>query len=425
MINIRMEKVLRGVEKFIPGPVYRFFQPIYHFLLTLFGHIIYRFPSQKIRVVGITGTKGKTSVVEFADAVFRAGGHKTALASSLHFKIGENDTRNTKRMSTPGRFFLPRLMRKAISQGCDTVILEMTSESTKQFRHLFIELDALIFTNLAPEHIESHGSFEKYRDAKLKLAKRLRNSKKHPKFMVANVDDEHGKTFLETASVTNKPYSLSDLDHFDARSDGSVFTYKGTTVNSHFPGKFSISNMLAVAVLSDSFGITVDAIKKGLESVTEIKGRVERITSEKGFTVIVDYAHTPDSLKALYSAYPHARKICVLGSTGGGRDKWKRPEMGKVADELCDHVIVTNEDPYDEDPKEIIDHVARGVTRHKAEIILDRREAIRSAVSKADKGDVVFVTGKGTDPCICGPNGSKIPWDDMSVVKEEIEKLDK
>lgn len=418
-----MEKVLRTAEKVIPGPLYRLLQPVYHFVLTVFGHIIYRFPSRKIRVIGITGTKGKTSTVEFVNAIFEKAGHKTALASSLHFKIGDKDERNTQRMSTPGRFFLPRLMRKAINQGCDTVILEMTSESTKQFRHLFIELDALIFTNLAPEHIESHGSFEKYRDAKLKLTKRLHNSKKHPKFMVANMDDEHGKVFLETARVTDKPYSLSMLDSFDARSDGSVFTYNGVAITSHFPGKFSISNMLAASVVAESFGISPEHIKAGLESVKEIKGRVERITSESGFTVIVDYAHTPDSLRALYSAYPNARKICVLGSTGGGRDKWKRPEMGKVADEMCDYIIVTNEDPYDEDPKEIIEQVAEGVKNHKPEITLDRREAIRSAVSKANKGDVVFVTGKGTDPYIAGPHGSKIPWDDMSVVKEELEKL--
>jgi UDP-N-acetylmuramoyl-L-alanyl-D-glutamate--2,6-diaminopimelate ligase len=139
----------------------------------------------------------------------------------------------------------------------------------------------------------------------------------------------------------------------------------------------------------------------------------------------VDYAHTDDSLRKLYETFPTSRKIAVLGSTGGGRDSWKRPVLGKIADEYCDEIIITNEDPYDEDPMKIINEVASGMEKHDPTIILDRREAIAKALSLANKGDTVLISGKGTDPYIMGPNGTKIPWDDATVAKEELEKMKK
>ncbi|HYF29045.1 MAG TPA: cyanophycin synthetase, partial [Candidatus Paceibacterota bacterium] len=147
----------------------------------------------------------------------------------------------------------------------------------------------------------------------------------------------------------------------------------------------------------------------------------ERIEEGQGFQAVVDYAHTPDSLAALYSAYP-GRKICVLGNTGGGRDTWKRPEMGRIADEACDEVILTNEDPYDEDPRAIVEAMAAGMKR-APKIIMDRREAIGAALSLARPGDAVLITGKGTDPYIMEANGKKTPWSDAAVVREELKKL--
>jgi UDP-N-acetylmuramoyl-L-alanyl-D-glutamate--2,6-diaminopimelate ligase len=145
----------------------------------------------------------------------------------------------------------------------------------------------------------------------------------------------------------------------------------------------------------------------------------------QNFTVIVDYAHTDDSLRKLYETFPSSRKIAVLGSTGGGRDSWKRPVLGKIADEYCDEIIITNEDPYDEDPVKIINDVARGVTQHTPIIIINRREAIRKALELARAGDTVLITGKGTDPCIMGPHGTKEVWDDATVVREELENIKK
>jgi UDP-N-acetylmuramoyl-L-alanyl-D-glutamate--2,6-diaminopimelate ligase len=168
--------------------------------------------------------------------------------------------------------------------------------------------------------------------------------------------------------------------------------------------------------------IPLDVIARGLGSVSKIPGRAERIDEGQPFPVVVDYAHTPDSLKAIYTAYGAYHRICVIGSTGGGRDTWKRPVMGGIADDLCDSVIVTNEDPYDEDPRSIADALASGMKR-KPEIIMDRRLAIRRALEIARSDSAVLITGKGTDPCICGPRGTKTPWSDAGVAREELKRL--
>ena len=191
----------------------------------------------------------------------------------------------------------------------------------------------------------------------------------------------------------------------------------------HLPGAFSLQNAVAATTLARAFGINSRFITQGLANLKSILGRAERIDVGQSFAVIVDYAHTPDSLKAIYGAYPDRRRICVLGSTGGGRDTWKRPVMGRIADEACDHVILTNEDPYDEEPRSIVEMIARGLEKHTPEIVMDRREAMRRAFSIANTGDAVLITGKGTDPCICGPRGSKIPWSDAGVAREELQTL--
>ena len=174
--------------------------------------------------------------------------------------------------------------------------------------------------------------------------------------------------------------------------------------------------------MAGSFGVSPSTSAKALATLPPVRGRVERIDAGQDFLAVVDYAHTPDSLRALYSAFPTHKKICVLGGTGGGRDTWKRSEMGKIADETCEHVILTNEDPYDEDPRAVVDMIASGM-RRAPEIIMDRREAIRHALSLAKKGDAVLISEKGTDPYIMEAQGKKTPWSDAATVREELEQL--
>ena len=403
----------------------------YYFCVAIFAAFAFGFPSRNLIVIGVTGTKGKSSTTEFVNAILEEAGLRTAVMNSIRFKLGDESKPNLLRMSMPGRFFIQRFLFRALLRGCNAVVLEMTSEGARQFRHRGIALDALIFTNLAPEHIESHGSFEKYADAKFELGKQLARSRKKDRVMVANADDPQSARYLALPVEKTVGFSLKGHAHRSSDRGGS-FEFDGSTIAIHLPGDFSLQNALAAAELAHALGVATPIIKRGLEKVETIPGRAEEIDAGQDFTVVVDYAHTPDSLSALYDAYGARRKICVLGNTGGGRDTWKRPVMGRIASERCDDVILTNEDPYDEDPRAIVDQMARGMKR-KPTIIMDRREAIREALRRAttlrqaqgsrNENIVVLISGKGTDPCICVENGKKIPWSDASVAREELLRM--
>ncbi|KKQ78033.1 MAG: hypothetical protein A3A96_02965 [Candidatus Zambryskibacteria bacterium RIFCSPLOWO2_01_FULL_39_39] len=418
------------IKKIIPKPIFAFFQPIYHFILALLGAILYRFPTRKLSVVAVTGTKGKSTTTELVSAILETAGYKTALQNTLRFKIGDKEKRNLFKMSMPGRFFMQKFLRDAVDAGCSHVVLEITSEGAKQFRHKFIYPDALIFTNLAPEHIESHGSFNNYLKAKLSIAEELEN--REGAVMIANIDDKEAEKFL-ALNIKNKiPYSLNDAIAVKASEKGSSFQIGKLVIHSKLPGIFNISNMLGAIAYAKFAGIREEDIKNGLEQINFIRGRMEKIENECGFEMVVDYAHTPDSLKAVYETYNSHKKICILGNTGGGRDRWKRGEMGKIADKYCDQIILTNEDPYDEDPRTILEEIKKGVTKKPCQIIMDRREAISSAIKDAKnlvetQGNkykiAVLLTGKGTDPYIMEAGGKKTPWDDATVVREELEKI--
>lgn len=439
--------MLSVLKKIIPKSVFKFFQPVYHYSLALLGAVRYRFPSKKLIIIGITGTKGKTTTAELVNAILEVAGFKTALQSTLRFKIGDKEKRNLFKMSMPGRFFMQKFLRDAVNAGCTHAVLEMTSEGAKQYRHKYIYPEALIFTNLAPEHIESHGSYENYLQAKLSIAKELEGRKE--RIIIANTDDKEGEKFLALNIKNKVPYSMGDAIGIKADEKGSSFQVGKIMIHSKLPGIFNVSNMLGAIAYAKFVGIREESIKRGLENINFVRGRMEKINVGQDFDVVVDYAHTPDSLRAVYETYaPRSTQsaskkiassqkenkyhlICVLGNTGGGRDTWKRPEMGKIADEYCDEIILTNEDPYDEDPMKIIEDVKSGISSKPVDIILDRRTAIASAFAKAtaDKQGTtndkiaVLITGKGTDPYIMEDNGKKTPWDDAEVAREELNKI--
>jgi len=380
----------------------------YHFLWAFLGACWCGFPSRKIFVVAVTGTKGKTTTTELINAILEAAGFKTAISSTLRFKIGADSQPNLYKMTMPGRALLQRFLKKAVTAGGDYAIIEMTSEGAGQSRHRFIDLDALIFTNLAPEHLESHGSLEKYLAAKLELAKQLERSRKQNKTIIVNADDAAAEKFL----AINVPHKLRySLKRPPAEINATVLE-----------GKFNRYNVAAAVTFAKTQNIPPGTIVRALKQFKGVRGRLEEIVS-KLFKVIVDYAHTPDSLKQVYETFKTGRKICVFGGTGGGRDRWKRPVMGRIAANYCSAIILTNEDPYDEDPRQIVEEIARAIPKEKCQIIMDRRQAIRQALAEAKPGDVVIITGKGTDPFIMGPRGNKIPWDDAAVVREEFQKL--
>ena len=413
----------RIFETILPRRAYRALVKPYHYLVTVLSAFYYGLPAKRMKVIAVTGTKGKSSVTYMLFHVLKYAGIPAATAGTISFEIKDEARPNLYKMTMPGRGFIQKFLKEAGDKGATHAVVEVTSEATLQFRHLFLFLDALIFTNLQKEHIESHGSFEKYAAAKFKIGRALARSPKRPRAMIANADNPYSAPFLTLPVEERIPFSYSDVSGVELGQGTARFTYKDVRFVLHLPGSFSIMNALAVISAAEFCKVPLQTIADALAALPRIPGRTERIEEGQNFTAVVDYAHTPDSLAALYAAYP-GRKICVLGNTGGGRDTWKRPEMGRIADLECVEVILTDEDPYDEDPHQIVEQMAAGMER-KPRIIMDRREAIRTALSLAKDGDAVLVTGKGTDPYIMKAAGEKLPWSDAQVVHEELRALKK
>jgi UDP-N-acetylmuramoyl-L-alanyl-D-glutamate--2,6-diaminopimelate ligase len=421
-----MEKMKEKIKKIIPN----FLIDWYHFSLSFLGAVLYGFPSKKIKIIGVTGTNGKSTTVDLITRILEEAGYSVASLSSIKFKIKEKEWPNELKMTMPGRFKIKQFLSQAVKSGCQYAVIEVASEGVKQHRHRFIDFQVAVFTNLTPEHIEAHGGFENYKKAKGSFFRSVKG------VHVVNIDDMHADYFLNfpsekkyVYSINNKPegkkWGFIQAEKVNASKDGISFVVDDTVFNLKLLGEFNIYNALAAICVGLSQGIRIETSKKALEKAEGVAGRMEEVISHP-FKVFVDYAFTPNALEKVYQAirrgFNPSKMICVLGSCGGGRDKWKRPVLGSIAGKYCDHIIVTNEDPYDENPAEIIGQVASG-TNNKAEKILDRKEAINKALKLARPDDAVIITGKGCEPWICLADGKKIPWDDRKTVREEFDKI--
>ncbi|MDD5144578.1 MAG: UDP-N-acetylmuramoyl-L-alanyl-D-glutamate--2,6-diaminopimelate ligase [Candidatus Pacebacteria bacterium] len=391
------------IKRFIPP----FLLSWYHYLLVFSGALVYGFPSRKLIVIGVTGTKGKSTVVEFCHQIFLEAGFKVASLSSIRFKINNAEKPNNLKMTMPGRLKIQKFLKEAVVSGCKFAILEVTSEGIIQHRHRFINFNTAVFTNLSPEHIERHGGFENYKKAKGRLFQAVKG------VHIINRDDKYSDYFMQFSARKKYTYGLEQGD----------INNRALELKIKLLGSFNTYNALAAISAGVSQGINLGVCKKAVEKIEGLPGRME-VVAERPFRIIVDYAHVPDALEKVYKSFEFSRKICVLGSAGGGRDKWKRPKMGEIAENHCQEIILTNEDPYDEDPEKITQEIISGIKdKKKVRIILDRREAIREAITSAMIGDAVLTTGKGCEPWMCVKGGKKIPWDDRKIAKEELSKL--
>lgn len=456
-----METILAKIKFLLPRRVRRVLERPYHFLLAYAAALVFGFPSRRMIVIGVTGTKGKTTTVRLLHEILAASGMAVASASSLEFRIGGAAYPNTLKMTMPGRFVLQRFLRRAVRAGCRYAVVEVTSQGIVQYRHRGIRFAGGIMTNMAPEHLEAHGGFEPYLRAKLDLFWRL------PKegIAVMNRDDAQASRFAAATPAHRAWYGKNGITiggrewriaETAAGRDGISFSVGGTAMRSPLLGMFNFYNILAAITVGLSEGMTPERIARALAGVSGVAGRMEFVAREPA-AVVVDYAHTPDSLKNVYaflrgnSKRRKGKLLCVLGSAGGGRDRWKRKEFGRIAAEYCDNIILTNEDPYDENPLAILEDIESGFSqipkfapsansgaspvgsqdigfRPKFQIpnlrtVLDRREAIGAALAAARPGDTVVITGKGAEPWLMGPGGAKIPWDDRRVVREELARL--
>jgi len=429
------------IKKFIPEQ----FISLYHLIFAALAAFYYGWPSKKMIVIGITGTKGKTSAANFIWSVLTAGGHKTGLIGTANIKISEIEMLNKYHMTMPGRFILQKLLRQMADAGCEFVIVETTSEGIKQWRHFGIFYDVAIFTNLTPEHLEAHGnSFEKYKEAKGKMFKIIKNGKRKiingkeiKKIIIVNYDDPHKEYFLNFPA--DKKINFGTKEGADFQSDkirntgeGLEFLVGSTPYQINISGKFNVYNALPAVAIGSVFGVSSEQIQGGLKSLKNIPGRMEKIDEDQDFTVFVDYAHEKEGMSAVLETASEmamqsiGKVIVLLGAEGGGRDKAKRPILGEIKN--ADLIVVSNVDPYEDDPKEICEDIAVatekfGKTRGKNLFIIeDRREGIKKAISLANKNDVVLITGKGSEQSIV-IGGRRFPWDDRTVVREELNKL--
>lgn len=381
----------------------------YHLALAWLGAILYRFPSRRLKVIGVTGTNGKSTVVHLTKQVLEEAGLKVASVSSIKFTVGREERINTLKMTMPGRFKLQKFLREALSSGCQYVVIEVTSEGIKQHRHRLIDFDVAVLTNLSPEHIEAHGGFQNYKKTKGELFRATKG------VHVINIEDESAEFFLQFPAKEKYTYGLEQ---------GKI-NNKDLKLNLQLVGDFNIYNSLAAICVGLSQEVSLKTSQNAVERIEGIPGRMETVI-EKPFRVIVDYAVTPESLKKLYKAikrnFSPRRLIAVLGSCGGGRDNWKRPVLGKIAGKHCDEVIITNEDPYDENPMKIIKEVYSGCPQ-KGRKILDRRKAIREALRIANSKDIVVITGKGCEPWMYIKGNKRVPWDDREIVRQEFKSL--
>ncbi len=457
-----MEKILRFFEKYIvPKFLYRLGQPIYHFSLAFIAALIYGFPSRKMKVIGVIGTKGKTTTCNLITQILNFSGHKTGMATTVNFRIGDREWKNETKQTMLGRFQLQKLLRQMVKEKCEYAIVETSSEGILQYRHRFIDYDIAVFTNLSPEHIERHGGFENYRSAKVKLFERV--AQKKDGIGIYNLDDENVEYFLKPEiknkqgyarksqipnpkSQTNQKFQITNkyqITNIKLFSDKTEFEINDIKFEMSLIGEFNVYNAAAAIATVLSQNILIEKIKEALAQAKPPAGRMEIMhpkalqigTSElesRDFTIIIDYAHEPASVEAVYTTVKKlkvesSKMICLLGAQGGGRDKWKRPKMGEIAGKYCDEIILTNEDPYDENPSQILLDIKSGISNFhpptggpisKIYEIIDRRKAIKKAISLAGAGDVVILTGKGGESSMCVEGGKKIPWDEKKIVEE-------
>ena len=380
-------------------------------------------PSEKLILVGVTGTNGKTTVATLLYHLFRKFGYNAGLISTVCNYINDNEIPATH--TTPDPVELNNLLAEMLENGCEYVFMEVSSHAIDQKRIAGLHFKGGIFTNLTRDHLDYHKTFEAYRDAKKGFFDQLPAEA----FALTNADDKNGMFMLQNTKATKYTYSLQTLADFkgkilESHFDGALMLINNKEINTQFVGKFNAYNLLAVYGASVLSGKNPEDVLLILSTLTSVSGRFQTIRSPKGYTAIVDYAHTPDALTNVLNAIHevlggNGQVITVVGC-GGNRDKGKRPIMAKEAVRLSDRVILTSDNPRFEEPQDIINDMVEGldvVEQKKAICITDRREAIKTACLLAQSGDVILIAGKGHED-YQEIKGVKYHFDDREIVKE-------
>jgi UDP-N-acetylmuramoyl-L-alanyl-D-glutamate--2,6-diaminopimelate ligase len=428
-----MHQIKQSLKKLLPAQLRQPMLNQYHRVVAIAANARYGFPTKNIQVVMVTGTNGKTTTASLIAQMLTTAGHNVGLNSTTSYSFGGKTYAKEGSRTLGDMFELQRMFRQMKDAGCDFIVLEATSMGLDQYRLWGVPCDVAIMTNLTQDHLDYHGTMERYAAAKSKLFKM------HPRIIVLNHDDkwyDYFNTFLakerkvsygthKDATCQIKQVKLSkDGSDIDLIFDGA----HELSVHTNLPGKFNVYNATAAAAVGYYLQLEPEHISRGINDLKTVSGRVERVDVGQPFDVVVDYAHTPDALENVLTTLKSLTKgklISVFGATGD-RDRTKRPIMGKIAAENADRIFVCDEETYSEDGAKIRAAIMDGIQEAKGAAktteVADRREAIRAACKEAKRGDIIALTGMGHETAR-NMGGSKESWNDPAVVREVLAEL--
>jgi len=380
-------------------------------------------PSRKLKLVGVTGTNGKTTIATLLYHTFQKLGYKAGLLSTVRYLVNKKEIASSH--TTPDAITINRLLAEMAGEGCEFCFMEVSSHAVHQDRIAGLEFAGGVFTNLTHDHLDYHVTFREYLNAKKKFFDQLPASA----FALTNVDDKNGLVMLQNTKAKKVAYSTRSMADFrckvlESHFDGMLLKIEGYEIWTHFVGNFNAHNLLAVYSIAVLLGQEKEQVLQVISDLRSVDGRFETIRSMNGIVVVVDYAHTPDAVKNVLGSIDEIRTrneqvITVIGA-GGDRDKTKRPKMAAEAIALSDRVILTSDNPRSEDPVSIIEEMKPGIPEHKKNRVLaivDRKEAIRTAVMLAQPGDIILIAGKGHED-YQEIKGVKYHFDDREVILE-------
>jgi UDP-N-acetylmuramoyl-L-alanyl-D-glutamate--2,6-diaminopimelate ligase len=430
------------LRKILPSWVFQ----LQHYLEARLAQLIYRNPSNKMIIIGIVGSKGKTTTANILWGILNSKTHPTGLIGTADIQIGNHKVKNHWHKTMPGRWHTQKLLSRMLQANCKYAIMEVPSEAQQNWRHIGINFDLIIFTNVTNEILAVHNNslelLHKHNKRLLskfyKLSRKTIDGSKVPKIILANQDSNYFNDYFKFKADQKYAYSVnnsaSDFFATDIKSGikGSEFKIQKQNFELNIPGEINISNATAAIATAKILGLTLNQVSKKLSTYKEVPGRMNLIEEGQPFTVVIDYAHEESGLNYILKwanqvKLEHSKVITLICGQGGGRDVKKRPLMGKMAAEQSDFIVVSNDDVYDDDPQQIIKDIIKGAKKVRPNLegifnIEDRREGIAKALSLAKKDDIILITGKGVDTSMIIA-GSKIPWNEHQVVKEELAKL--
>lgn len=425
------QALTRAVREHVPRGGVRAIEELYRRGRVRAISAYYGNPASSLRVIGVTGTNGKTTTVNYINEILKEAGYKTAMFSTATIEIEGRARRNELNATVASTGEMQRFFRSAKRAKVDFAVLEFPSHALHQHKLDTVPVEVAVMTNLTQDHLDYHGTMEAYAAVKAKLFSGM------PKYIVLNHDDEWFDYFnqfpAELQKITYGKHESAEA-HIDRVKLFRKGTEAGLTIDhqtklelaTSLPGEFNAYNMVAAASVAYLLGVDLEAIAEGIANLEAVPGRFDRIEADKGYDVVVDYAHTPDALEKLLQtakSITKRRVILVFGACGD-RDKSKRPIMGEIAARLADRVFLTDEESYNEDPAQIRAQINEGIKRGKGQVrtteIPDRRDAIAKALEVAKKGDTVLVTGMGHEVYRI-VNGERLPWNDEAVVRELLE----